>query len=233
MKTLHKNRQPKAAGFTIVELLLATAVFSFVLLVALAAFLGVGHLFYKGVSLTSTQSIANQVINDMSNNMIGASSVTKPTSSGGYTYMCIGNSRYTYTSVSGKTVYAQDSGGINYNNGSSGGNYGLLKDQLPSNGSCLAPTAATLSSNGAVEMLTTNMRVANVYICGVNASTTLYNIDIVVAYGDNSALTFGSAPASQCGEPTYPKVSCQGNYSNQAFCSVVKQDTTAFVGART
>jgi prepilin-type N-terminal cleavage/methylation domain-containing protein len=64
-------------GFTIIELLIATTVFSVVLVGALAGFLEIGKLFYKGVSTTSTQSIANEVLQDVSGQFQSAASFTK------------------------------------------------------------------------------------------------------------------------------------------------------------
>jgi len=214
----------KTSGFTIIELLLATSVFSVVLLAALAGFLGVGHLFYKGVSVTNTQNVATQVLNDIANNMQTSSAIQLPASTGtnGYTYMCVGSTRYTYTSVNGISVMANDSTGITYGSGSAG-NYGLLKDSLPGNSGCTAPTGAKLASNGAVEMLDNQMRITQLKVQQVPSAQNLYNISIVVAYGDNTVLDFSKSK-------TQP--ACSGGSSSQAFCAVANASTTVYAGVR-
>jgi len=244
MKLLIKSRKPRnQAGFTIAELLIATAVFSVVLLAALAAFLGVGHLFYKGVSLTSTQNAATQVLNDMSNSVQSASFVSSPALSNGYIYTCIGNTRYTYTisTANGAAVMASDGGGLTaggLQNGDHGGNFGLLKDTLAGSTTCSPPCAPgggcadPLNPNTSVEMLGQNMRVENLFITGANcSSSTLYNINLWVAYGDNSVFNYSNGPASPCGGVAPNKtLTCAGGQSSQAFCAVVNLSTTISSG---
>src|SRR5665647_2275439 len=59
-----RRAQPK--GFTIVELLIATAVFSVVLLLCATAIVQVGRMFYKGTIVNNTQTVSRSVINDIS-----------------------------------------------------------------------------------------------------------------------------------------------------------------------
>jgi len=234
MKNTSPRQQP-LAGFTIVELMLATSVFSIVLLVALGSFLQIGRVFYKGVSLTAVQNIATQVLNDISNNMQTSSSFSLPTPGNGYTYWCIGNTRYTYIthSVGGQQVAVPANlANVNYNNGAGGGSFGLLKDTLAGNSGCATPCFGgtclaryvALSSNS-VEMLGDNMRLASISITQPSASTApnLYNVNMVVVYGDDSVLDF-SNPAN----PT-----CVAGSQNQAFCSVVTISTAVLRGAQT
>jgi prepilin-type N-terminal cleavage/methylation domain-containing protein len=228
-----KATRRSTAGFTIVELLLATSVFSIILLAALASFLQVGRLFYKGVSLTNTQNTATQVLNDVAHSLQTSSTLSLPTTANGYTYTCIGNARYTYTTtnISGQqvAVAANLSDSPNYGSGANGGNFGLLKDTLPGSSGCAVPCwPASSCSNGQVvfsnpvEMLGDQMRVATFSISSVSGVQNLYNIKMVVAYGDSSVMSF-----SNPGQPV-----CIGNSQNQAFCSVVNLSTTVFQGVR-
>src|SRR5258708_12793090 len=84
-------------GFTIVELTIATAIFSTVLLVGLASFLGIGKIFYKGVTVTQTQSSAQAVIDQLSSDVqFGVSVVPSQPTATGAQFMSIGNAPYTY-----------------------------------------------------------------------------------------------------------------------------------------
>src|ERR1700685_4674914 len=127
-----KTKQPGQKGFTIVELLLATSVFSLILLVALGSFLQIGRLFYKGVSLTSVQNVATQALNDMADNIQTASSVSALASSGGYNYFCIGNTRYTYTTHLYNSLQVSNTANPSVSNQiyapGKTGTYGLIKD---------------------------------------------------------------------------------------------------------
>ena len=227
------SRQQRLAGFTIVELMLATSVFSVVLLVALTSFLQVGHLFYKGVSLTNTQNVATSVLNDVSNSVQNASTISSstPYTSGTYDYLCAGNTRYTFTThnVNGQqvSVAASLSTTPNYNSGDNGGNFGLLKDSLPGSSGCAAPCASGCGSAGfdqtkPVEMLGDQMRLASITITNVPTVQNLYNIKMVMAYGDDTFLNFSI--------PRQPV--CTGSSANQAFCSVVSLSTSVFAGVR-
>src|SRR5665213_1030907 len=120
-------------GFTIIELLIATAVFSLVLLGALSGFLQTGRLFYKGVSLTQTQATAKQILDDVSTNIMntGASKIASSPAGSSYSYYCVGTVRYTYNpTIPVQLAQTQTL--------SAGGNFGLLRDNV--NG-CSAPCA--------------------------------------------------------------------------------------------
>ncbi len=210
-------------GFTIVELLLATSIFSLALLGALAGFLRTGGIFYKGVTLTQTQAVAKQVVDDVSANISSAGTVQSFTSGGGnhYSYYCIGNARYTYALNKEVDLSASP----NYS-GDGVGNFGLLKDTLPSAGSCPAPCGGTTSCGGgqlplsasSSELLGDNTRLYK-FDVSKNGSS-LYDISVTMIYGNNSALNTTTDP------PT-----CIGGVSKQQFCAVTNLTTSVFTGA--
>ena len=187
---INKMRRGYQQGFTIVEVLIASAVFSLVLLAALAGFMQIGRLFYKGVTIAQTQSVANDIFSDISGNFQTAANVSAQQSGNGYTYYCIGNSRYTFN----RSVKI-DQSSPTYPNHASGGNFGLLKDSLGGATACAAPCSdqgvvVCNSPNkvltNPVELLGNGMRLANFSITNPNAqSPNIYNVSIVVAYGDD------------------------------------------------
>ena len=200
-------------GFTIIELLLATSVFSLVLLGALAGFLQAGSLFYKGVSLTQTQAVAKQVMDDVSANVAATTSVQAP--EGSYHYYCIGNTRYTYNLY--KPVTPPDS------NFQAGGGYGLLKDTVtgcpgPCDTSC-GPSTATI--HNATELLSSNMRLSQFDIAPAGPGSNLYNIKLTVAFGD-------STTTLQAGDTATPY--CSGNTRTQQFCAVSTLSSSVYAG---
>ncbi|MCA9347873.1 prepilin-type N-terminal cleavage/methylation domain-containing protein [Candidatus Saccharibacteria bacterium] len=98
-------RQDK--GFTIVELMISTVVFSMVLLLCSYAIIHVGKMYYKGVLTAKTQDAARRVVDSVANSFIMNSGATvwtdtkaKKRNGGGREYeertLCVGNDRFNY-----------------------------------------------------------------------------------------------------------------------------------------
>jgi len=196
-------------GFTIIELLLATSVFSVVLLGALGGFIRTGQLFYKGVTITQTHGVAKQILDDVTSsiNNTSASKILTNTSNG-YSYICVGSVRYTYN------LYRMidSSQGQSYAPGS--GNYGLMRDTV--NG-CSAPDSSSLGK--AAEMLGDRMRLSNFSIAPQGTGH-LYTVKATVAYGSDDVLD----------NPLSNSPNCVGNSQSQQFCAVSSLSTSVFAG---
>lgn len=226
-----KMRKPSQKGFTIVEIMIATAVFSVVLLAATAGFIEVGHLFYKGVSITNTQEVANHIFQDVNGNFQTAANVSA-TQNGpsGYDYYCVGSSRYTY--ILNNEVNVSDSG-PNHQVANAGGNFGILKDVLPGGSACAAPcddlnasvtcVPGSVKFNNPVELLGSKMRVEQFDIEQSTTTSNLYNISIILAYGDDDVLTYSSPN-------DLSTVSCNSDSNTQQFCSVSRVQTAVYKG---
>ncbi|MDB5160777.1 MAG: hypothetical protein JWO96_157 [Candidatus Saccharibacteria bacterium] len=216
-------------GFTLVEVSIASTIFSVVLLVALTSFFTIGRLFYKGVSITQTQEAASQVLQDINGNFQAAGNVSPAQSGNGYNYYCIGNSRYTYNV--NHMVNIDD---VNHASPASGGTFGILKDTLPGSSACAVPcnddpsagtcAAGTVKLNNPVELLGHKMRVEKFDVTSSASSSNLYNISLVIAYGDDSVLTYSTTP------PDYSGVSCVSDPRAQQFCSISRIDTAVYRG---
>jgi prepilin-type N-terminal cleavage/methylation domain-containing protein len=83
-------------GFTIIELLVATSIFSLVLLVILASFLQIGRMFYKGVSVSNTNESARSLLDSITRDVRFGQSPTGVKNEGGKSYFCAGSHRYTF-----------------------------------------------------------------------------------------------------------------------------------------
>jgi prepilin-type N-terminal cleavage/methylation domain-containing protein len=217
-------------GFTVVELLIATTVFSIVLLTALIGFIRIGNLFYKGVSIAQTQDNANSLYKDVAGNFQSAASVggAQNSISGTYDYYCIGGTRYTYRI--NKEVLQSDP--LNH---SPSGNFGVLKDILPGNGACAEPCDDTSSSpclgstvrlSNPVELLGEKTRIEKFNITQSTTTSNLYTIAIILAYGDDTALDYSiKTPAVD-----YSTVFCPGGTTSQQFCAISSVDTAIYRG---
>jgi len=219
-------------GFTIIELLIATTVFSIILLTALTGFFEIGRLFFKGVSATNTQNIANQISQDILGNFTTATNVSGPNSGNSYTYYCVGNTRYTYDI--GYEIDSSASPNHSAPSGASGGNFGVLRDVLPGSSACAAPCndqgnaqcpAGTVKFNNPTEMLGDKMRIDSFSIQpGSATAPNYYNLSFVIAYGDDDRLAYTTA-----NDPS--TVFCAGNSTNQ-FCAVSQISTSVYRGGQ-
>lgn len=246
-------------GFTIIELLIASSVFSVVLLVALTGFIQVGRIFYKGVSDSQTQNVARQIVTDISSSLSNTSSddaVSTLNTSGGYRYICIGTVRYTWakyvssnTALNSKpTFYDQGQAQASYNGRNSQNmdpnlpnpSIGLIRDTLPSQGTCPIPcingssTAAACSESGTnllalndnkpKEMLGDLMRINDLTV--TKTSSGLYDVNVLIAYGSNDLIEYPP------GDTAFMLPTCIGNSADQRFCAVQQLQTSMLRGGR-
>ena len=191
-------------GVTIVELMIATAVFSVVLLIIIYAFMFVTDDYVKGYIQSFTQatarSIEQQVATDieLSNGYIGPTQSTRRAQ--GY---CIADHRYSFA------LNKEYTGSPSHRNG-------LLVDTP--NGGCTSstfplPVLTSSVSQNSQELLDKNMALTCFCISPLNMSNRLYKIEIEVAYGSppyngncssgsscsTSVLTTGSCPPLSLG----------------------------------
>jgi prepilin-type N-terminal cleavage/methylation domain-containing protein len=209
------------AGFTIIEVAIATTVFSVVLLLSLSAVAQIGKMYYKGVVTAQTQDISRLISSEIIQNIqltagkvgqVEASNPLPPLSvppipqvpQGSTGNFCVGDTLYSFildVPLSNSQPHV------------------LWADTLAN---CeTAPPAAKIRTltnanpNGAAggrELLSPNMRLSKLVVKNIN-STSLYAVSLGIVFGDNSVLL-----------STHDR--CTGDYSAAQFCSVVNLDTT-------
>lgn len=190
-------------GFTIIELLIATLIFSLLLIVMLAAFIRTGDLFYKGVSMSKTQEDARNVVQSISDDIQFTRGGPQPTSGG----FCIGIHRYLYqlgTQVNGS-------------------NPGIERDN---NGGNCVPANILPCGSGCVHMLDSGMQLNDItdYSSPTACQSGRCNVHIhVVFYGGSSNGLFTGSTT-----PTYQAkdAQCTGSLSDTSLCATVDYDST-------
>lgn len=201
----------KNSGFTIVELMIATAVFSFVLLVTSAGVIAIGRNYYKTLTSNRVQTTARSAMDDVSRSLqfsqadsVSAVLTNPDGTPAAVKARCFGPDRYTY--VINQPV-------IN-------GNHALYRDRRPSLSSC-TPGNFT----GGVELLGPNMRLLQFDVSTANP----FQISIGLAYGDNDLLsTYNNHGAPLGGDVTDAEAagtSCKIVAGNQ-FCAVSKLESS-------
>ncbi len=243
-----KELRGRDQGFTIIELMIATAVLSTILVTVTVMMISIGNLYYKGVNQARVQDDTRSIIDEVSQNLefYDQSSIAHlgPNPDGTQTY-CIGTTRYTYVVgvQIGTAPPASPSGTPAFD-------HVLWRDTVHSANSCTpANLEATNPSTGTdpgapgnnatngVELISPSSRLV---VFSISPSSSPYTINIGVAYGDNDllcspAVNIGGAPScsadgtmSALGNYTGGDLQCKGSKINGSqFCSVAKLSTTA------
>lgn len=170
------SRPSRNAGFTIIELMIATAVFSTILLLCASGLIAIGRLYQKGNSSRAAQEAARSVMAQIKNDfeLSGGSFVwvTDPSDPALTTRgFCIGDNLYTYA-IGGKTDL-------------SGGKHALVISK-PAGGCNGSTPIEDLTATSARELLGQNMRLSVLRITPNDPSTpTAIGIRIGVVVGDD------------------------------------------------
>lgn len=221
MKNIHRQQR----GFTIIELMIATAVLSTILVLVTVVMVNIGTLYYKGINQARVQDDVRTISDDIIKNIqlsdqspIGPVSVPGVTNS--YAY-CVGPVRYTY--VLGVQISHQAPG-------TPSTYYQVLwRDTNPTPGSCptqVDPTnpsspqvnltdsnlASDDSINQGQEMITSNSRLTQFSMTTNSPSTVM----VGVAYGDDDLLCNPTLAPNSC--KTLSAMGSWANYSGDVLC---------------
>jgi prepilin-type N-terminal cleavage/methylation domain-containing protein len=238
----YKQRQSNQKGFTIVELMIALAVLSFILILSTVIMIQIGSLFNKGVTSSNLQNSTQNIMSDVTSaiQFSGSSVVQYQPPSGtppneyqytnnlgktvGFGAYCIGTARYSY--VLGNELGTDSSTGALTP-------YVLWRDTLTSvskDPGCTPanmddttvgqnPSTAGVSSGEVVagsgyEMMSNHTQLANFSIQNSSLGNDVYNVTISTAYGD----------ADQFDSTGHCKFSLQS--ASTAFCSTFSVNST-------
>ena len=202
------------AGFTIIELLIATTVLTLILLLSTVMITNIGTLYYKGVTLSQTQdttrSIADQVVQDiqLTGGVVSSGSKTFVTTS--VNALCIGTVRYSY--ILDRQIGTDATAPAHQIK------HVLWRDTISSGALC-DPANITLdpvptTTNG-TELIGNKSRLSVFSATPSATNTSLYTVDIGIVFGDNDLLS-GTGAAT----------SCNSGAANQ-FCAVSTLSTAA------
>lgn len=191
----------KQAGFTIIELMIATAVLSTILLLVTIVMISIGNLYYKGINQSRVQDDVRSIADDVSQNLQLSDGATTATNGTTHAY-CIGANRYTF-------VYFQQ---ISSTPAAGQSRHVLWRDANPTPGSCSLAAPYTVNLNlatpsaGGTELIAPNSRLTSFCISGsvtgsCNPDKSPYDIQVGVIYGDSDLI-------------------CDSGYTTPADCAV-------------
>lgn len=163
-------------GFTIVELLVALAVFGTVLMVITLAVLQISRVYYKGITETDTQNTMRSIIDTVSQSIqfTGGDITTTSTLVKSPDSFCAGGKLYSFilgTKLGGNVPHV------------------LTENTVPN---CASSTPIMSGK----ELLSPNMRLVKFSV--INTSDDLYTINLKIAYGDDDVLNDANGPNAGC-----------------------------------
>jgi type II secretory pathway pseudopilin PulG len=201
-------------GFTIAELLIATAVFSTVLLLCTYGLLEIGRTYTKGTTTSRTQEVARSILENVTEAIqFGGGTVsTLPQAANGVPGMyCAGTKRFSYirnrvlVEGSANHVLVVDT-------------FGTCSDGVPVQG--LGGTPLTASSK---ELMATRMRLARLSVESLGNG--LYRVTVRVVTGeDNLLLDLLQGNGSPGTDSVWD--TCRNERAGSQFCAVSELTTT-------
>jgi prepilin-type N-terminal cleavage/methylation domain-containing protein len=202
-----EKRDMQQAGFTIVELMIATTVLSVILLLATVILSNIGGLYYKGINESRTQDNVRGITDQVSQDLkYTGGDFTGPTTEniGGqsYDYFCIGDVRYTY--VIGEMIGS----GTDTDGTTAKSPHVLWRDT-----SGCSSRQRFLSGT---ELINPNSRLTYFSVGpSIGAPAGTFQIQVGVAYGDIDLIN----------DPDSLDASCKGGTGDQ-FCATASLTTT-------
>lgn len=216
-----KNNQ---RGFTIIELLIATVIFTIVLLMITGTIVQIGRLYYKGLTRSRTQELSRTISDNISRAIQYTPGVIKDVTNNGGTPskgVCIGLKRYSFqlnTKVTKDTDKPRS----------------LTTDNV---GNICSESDVSVSSTRN-ELLGDRMRINTLDVKRVGAAgSTAYTVTTRIIYGDDDLLCFESGngeTGAACdnnillttGDLTSGvKLRCKDIQSGSEFCAVSELST--------
>jgi len=205
------NWRRSMAGFTLVELMISTGVFSVVLLICTTAVLVIGQDFHKAAIASLTQNTSRNIIDNITRELqynkgeyrIGFSD-TVPVRIA----ICIGTVRYSYL-----LDYELVDG--TFDSAKQQSPHVLWRDEA-ADPAC-SPLDVTGALTGGKELMSLHTRLrelTGLNITPVPGTHTLYNIDVSVIYGDKDVITAAN--------------NCVSSRSGGAFCGLSELHTAVF-----
>ena len=203
MVSYHAN---KSNGFTIIELMIATTVFSLVLLLCTFGLLQIGRVYYKGVTGARVQESLRNVTDEISRSIQFSGGTVVPSPStitpGTAFVFCIDDQRY--SAVTDRQLTETNPNPI-----LSQTYHVLVVDTLSGCNSSSPPQDLTQPVVNGKELLGPNMRLSKLEV--KTTGTNLYQINIRIVYGDDDIL---NAAHTSCADVRAGTQFCAANEFN-------------------
>jgi prepilin-type N-terminal cleavage/methylation domain-containing protein len=170
------------SGFTIIELMIATLVFSVILVLITTGVLYFTRSYYAGLNRINTQNTARAIVSDISQSIQFTGTAIATTDDTGASYFCAGGKIYVFKP------------GVQYQGGAAtAANPGLYV--VPQSSGC-ASLASYTNAPGQQQLLGKGMRIAGLTVTKTGAQ--LYSINLTLLYGDDDLLSATTGVGAHC-----------------------------------
>ncbi len=218
-------------GFTIIELMIATAVFAVILLLITTAMLQIGRAYYRGLNESKVLDVTRSAIDEVAQTIqfsganIAGTDPGSPLVNGATRGYCIGTIIYSYLPGSkGVNDATHIHGLVSHTVASGCGSPGAVPQNLAS------PTLVA----GSKEFLGDNMRVSKFSVVQDNDNPSLYTITLRVISGDDDLICSPKTTPNSCNgggsllpaEKTADDLTCRNLRAGTQFCAVSELTTT-------
>jgi type II secretory pathway pseudopilin PulG len=200
-----------AAGFTVLELMVATSVFAVVMLVLTAGVLAFSRDYFRSINQSNTQATARNIMNDIVQNIEFGNNLQPLNPNNPAVGVCVDQTSYSY--AVGYEVVESPSASDQLRHGlvkASGGDCGGISTAV----NLKNPISASVHNQQ--ELLGDHMRLGDLTINPLGGGA--YAVHVRVIYGDSDVLTSPNGSDRS-------NVTCQGGAGSQ-FCAVSDLTTT-------
>lgn len=215
---LKPHRTERSKGFTIVELMIATAVFAVLLLVITFGVLQISRVYYRGITEANTQDTARRITDIITRSIQfsgGDVTITELAPVPGSSYQfCLGNEQFSYT-TGYQVADSPDSALLQ--------SYHALVQRTLSG--CTAATIAQNVRSDTVdgrELLDPRMRLAKLNISQEGPG--LYRVEVRIVYGDDDLLYSPSDLDNPQGAARQD-ATCRAGATGTQFCAAAELST--------
>jgi len=213
MKTPSQNTTKQIqAGFTIIELMVATLVFSTILVIVTAGVLYFSRTYYASLNRSRVQNSARAIVDAISQGIqfTGTAIATTDDTVNSVTQLTLDPLGDTYFCAGGK-VYSFNPG-VKYTGATAtAANPGLYVAPVVSG--CAPLAAGGYNNSQAQQLLGSGMRIANLKVTSVGSQ--LYSISLTLAYGDDDLISANTGSGVHC-----------LSQAGSQFCAVSALNTT-------
>jgi len=204
---MKKNRN---TGFTILEVLIATMVFTVVLMICVQVVTRIGQLYFKGVTSAQIQDLTRKMTEEFSQQIQFGSSLPIPdTISGGDPttplIFCVGDNRY--RAIMNRKLGDQ---GVT-----------TVLQRITYSGACSIVDSGFV---GSTELGVRNMRILKLSIIRSTTDPYLWSLNIRLALGDSDILDYSSASTDS--PAVYGSAICKSGISGSQFCATSELSST-------
>lgn len=204
----------RTSGFTILEVLIATMVFTIVLMICVQVVTRIGQLYFKGVTSSQIQDLTRNLSEEFSSQIQFGSSIPQPDSitggqAGDVLIFCVGDNRY--RAVMNRKLLGDR------------GVPSVLK-RMTYSGEC---DLVTDNFDDATELAVKNMRILKLSIVRSVDHPSVWKLDIRLALGDDDLFSFPVAGSTDT-PAVYGEAICDSGISGSQFCATSELSSTLF-----